>query len=200
MTIQKGEEWGRQGTVPSSFIIAEDDSDAATQPPHTPFALCRGDMFTALGNPRLPVHHAECMILPVDAMECTISFTNGETEEVNAISHVAVGSWWRGRLIVVSNSGFWCGLNISPRSHPNDGGFDTFTMSSDMPFQQRFLARRRSRTGTHLPHPNIKVVREKSCVITRESPKERLSIDDVAVSNWQHISITIVPDYWDVMV
>ena len=199
MTIRKGEEWGRKDIVPVSFFIAEDDKDAASQPAHTPFALCRGDMFTALGEPRRPVHHHDCVIVTIDALMCSVRLTNNNSEDFTAFSHVSIGSWWTSRHIIVSNSGFYSGLNIAPRSHPNDGEFDVVSISADMPLKQRFIARRKARTGTHIPHPSIVVTRGTTLTISREKPQERLSIDGVAVSNWSEISITIQPDYWEVI-
>lgn len=200
MTIRKGEEWGRKDVVPQSFFIAEDDSDAASQPPHVPFALCRGDLFTALGRPHTPMHGRDCMILPIDALTCSVQFLNGDTETIHAASHVSIGSWWKGRHIIVSNSGFINGLNIAPRSHPNDGEMDVFSIASEMPLKQRFLARRKAKTGTHLPHPNISVLRKTVLEISRDRPQERLSIDGVAVSAWTAVHISIEPDYWEVIV
>ena len=199
MTIRKGEEWGRRGNVPASFFIAEDDHDAASQAPATPFALCRGDMYTALGNPKIPVHHHECMLVPIDALTCTITYTSDTEEVVRAFSHIAIGSWWKGRHIIVSNSGFISGLNIAPRSHPNDGECDVVSMASSMPLRQRLIARRKAKTGTHIPHPDISVQRKTHVAISRATPQERLSIDGVAVSNWQEITIDVKPEYWEVI-
>jgi len=199
MTIRKGEEWGRQDKVPASFFIAEDDKDAASQPPRTPFALCRGEMFMALGHPRLPVHHQDCTIVTVDALMCEVEFTNDSTETMTAFSHVSVGSWWKGRHIVASNSGFYSGLNIAPRSHPNDGEFDIFAMSAEMPLKQRFIARRKGKTGTHVPHPSLSIRRGTDYTISRERMQERLAIDGIAVPDWKSITIAIEPDYWEVI-
>jgi diacylglycerol kinase family enzyme len=130
---------------------------------------------------------------------CSVRLTNNNSEDFTAFSHVSIGSWWTSRHIIVSNSGFYSGLNIAPRSHPNDGEFDVVAISADMPLKQRFIARRKARTGTHIPHPSIAVTRGTTLTIFREKPQERLSIDGVAVSNWSEISITIQPDYWEVI-
>lgn len=199
MTIRKGEEWGRKGIVPASFFIVEDDHDAASQPANTPFALCRGDMYTALGNPRIPAHHQECMLVPIDALTCSVTYTNNAEETLHAFSHITIGSWWRGRHIVISNCGFISGLNIAPRSHPNDGECDVVSIANSMTLRQRVIARRRARTGTHVPHPDISIQRKTHVEIARETPQERLSIDGVAVSNWRAIIIDVEPDYWEVI-
>jgi hypothetical protein len=200
MTIRKGEEWGHQAIVPKSFVVAEDDFDAASQPPGVPFALRRGDMFAALGNPRIPTVDGDCMLVPIDSLVCRVTYTNGSEEEVRAFSHISVGSWWRRRHIIISNSGFISGANIAPRSHPNDGEFDVVTLSEGMPFQQRFIAKRKAKTGTHVPHPDISIRRHTEYKILRKTPQERLSIDGVAVSNWRDLCINIEPDYWVIII
>lgn len=199
MTIRKGEEWGRPDITPASFFIAEDDRDAASQPPLTPFALCRGDMFTSLGQPRLPKHHTNCTIVPIDAVKCSVSLLDGNEEIIRAFSNVSIGSWWRRRHIVITNSGFAGGLNIAPRSHPNDGEVDIVTLANDMPLKQRFIARRKAKTGTHLPHPQLTMRRATMATFFRERPQERLAIDGVAVAQWTSISIEVEPDYWQII-
>lgn len=199
MTIRKGEEWGRRDKTPASFFISEDDHDAASQPPQTPFALCRGDMYTALGQPKLPVHHADCTIVPIDSLKCAISFADGTQETTAAFSNVSIGSWWKGRHVVASNSGFLNGLNIAPRSHPNDGEMDILFLDAAMALKQRFIARRKAKTGTHLPHPQLTIKRATTADFKRERPQERLSIDGVAVSQWIAISISVEPDYWEII-
>lgn len=200
MTIRKGEEWGKHSTVPTSFVIAEDDKDAATQPSGIPFALIRGDMFVALGSPRLPVHGASCMIVDIDALVCDISYTNGHHDSIQAFSHVSIGSWWKGPHTILSNSGFLRGRNIAPRSHPNDGEFDVIELSSDMALKQRILAYRRTQTGTHVPHPQISMKRAREFSCERTTPQQRLSVDGVAVENWLSLSVTVHSDFWNILI
>ena len=99
----------------------------------------------------------------------------------------------------MSNSGFINALNIAPRSHPNDGEFDVVHLSADMPMRQRFIARRRAKTGTHIPHPDISIRRDTELHLSRAAQQERLSIDGVAVSQWKVISISLEPDFWEVI-
>ena len=66
---------------------------------------------------------------------------------------VARKSWWRGRLLVAANASFIGRWNAAPRSHPGDGRLDVF--DADPPLPVRLAARRRLRSGTHVPHPQI---------------------------------------------
>ena len=200
MTIRKGEEWGTRIVCPSDFVVAEDDFDASRQTPGDPFALRRGDVFSALGSPRMPRPNSECTMLPIDALKCVLTSANGEIREERGISSVTLGSWWRGSFVILSNSGFWNGVHIAPRSHPNDGEADLVSISPEMPFRQRFLARRRARTGTHLPHPMLSARRCSEFSHHKVSPRERLTIDGRAIDNWVSIEVSIIPDFWSVLV
>ena len=200
MTIRKGEEWGTRVTCPAHIEIAEDDFDASRQSPHEPFALRRGDLHIALGAPRTPRPLSECTMLPIDALKCSITSVHGDVREEFAISSVSLGSWWRGTFTVVSNSGFWNGLNIAPRSHPNDGEADLVTISPEMQLRQRFIARRRARTGTHIPHPTLSVHRCAEFSHLKSSARERLTLDGRAIDNWISVDISVVPDFWSVLV
>ncbi|MEZ5228415.1 MAG: hypothetical protein R2710_17600 [Acidimicrobiales bacterium] len=58
---------------------------------------------------------------------------------------------------MVMNAAYVGERYLGPRSHPNDDLLDvTF---GALPLQQRLMASKRSRQGTHLPHPALTVVR-----------------------------------------
>ena len=199
MTIRPGEPWGRRVQVPDDLVFAEDDHDAATIEPGQCFALIRGDMHRALGQPRPPERGGECTEVLIDALECTVVSHDGATTVRWAFSSVVIGSWWKGAHTIVSNSGFVGDMNIAPRSHPNDGVADVVRMDPHMTIKQRFIARRRARTGTHVPHPMLSVTRADTASIERQNPRERLSLDGRAVTGWSRVDVRVVPDHWTVV-
>ena len=199
MTIRKGEEWGRRIPVPDTFEVAEDDADLAGFASTDMVALRRGDMHRALGEPTLPRHGGECTMVQIDALLCRITGADGSITERNASSSVTIGSWWSGEFVIVSNSGFLDGLNIVPRSHPNDGTADVVTMRTTMSRRQRFIARRRARTGTHVPHPDVAVARVAEHSQSRTHRRQRLSLDGRAVADWEKVDIVVAPDHWTLL-
>jgi hypothetical protein len=199
MTIRKGEEWGTRIPVPDDFLVAEDDADLAGHEPHENFALRRGDLHKALGEPRLPNRGSECTAVPIDGLLCRIRFRDGSIAERFAVSSVTIGSWWSGEFHVVSNSGFLHGLNIAPRSHPNDGVADLISFASSMSLRQRLIARRRAATGTHVPHPDVTVARITATGFTRSHRRQRLTLDGRAVSEWEQIDIQVIADHWTLL-
>jgi diacylglycerol kinase family enzyme len=66
---------------------------------------------------------------------------------------VARRRWWHGEFLVAMNAQWLGDWDLGPRSHPGDGRLD-LTWGS-LPWTQRIEARRRARTGDHLPHPKL---------------------------------------------
>ncbi|MCE2735812.1 MAG: hypothetical protein LW686_00080 [Ilumatobacteraceae bacterium] len=199
MTIRKGEEWGVRVMCPEEREIAEDDFDASRHDSSSVFSVIRGDLHLSLGSPKVPIIGHECTAVPIDALRCTVTAPSGEQRDLFAISSITLGSWWRGSFVVLSNSGFYNGLNIAPRSHPNDGECDVMVMERNLPFRQRVLARQKAKTGTHVPHPLISLRRSTEFSHSKQSPRERLVLDGRAVDNWVQLDVSVLPDYWTVL-
>jgi hypothetical protein len=64
-------------------------------------------------------------------------------------------SWWRGEVVVAMTAQHLDGFDVAPRAHPNDGRLDLLRVEPGMRARARWQARRRARTGTHLPHPGL---------------------------------------------
>ena len=200
MTIRKGEDWGSQFTMPNDCVVVTDDASAARLQSQQTFYVTGGDLHEALGKPRQPVVGESCHMLPIDAMQYTIQFSNGEGLTALAISSIAIGRWYRGAFFVLSNSGFHKSRHLLPRAHPNDGFLDLLSLRSSMPLRQRFLFKRKSLISAHLPHPDIRVERLDSFNFTRTKAHEPLIIDGIEICSWSSISVTVRPDYWHTVV
>jgi diacylglycerol kinase family enzyme len=77
------------------------------------------------------------------------------------VSHVVVrgGSWWRGPVVVAMNAQYLGRWDVAPRAHPGDGVLDVLEVDSTFGLGDRWKAWRRLPSGTHVPHPKIKVRR-----------------------------------------
>jgi diacylglycerol kinase family enzyme len=53
------------------------------------------------------------------------------------------------------NAEFVGPFDVSPRGHPADGRVEVIAVDDGLGLRARLQARRRLRTGTHLPHPAI---------------------------------------------
>ena len=200
MTISRGREWGHDGTVPDDSVVVDRDSALASTRAAC-VLLAGGDLHEALGRPPVRSTGERCTLLPVDALVCTIVRPDGTSDRRLAASTVETGGWMRPRArhICVTNAGMVRGRNLAPRAHPNDGRFDVVELSSTMALRQRIIARRRARTGTHVPHPDISVHQTTTFALTR-SGRERLLLDGQPTGEWVEVRIEIAVDHWRVAV
>ena len=80
------------------------------------------------------------------------------------VAHVAIRRpLWSGPFAVAMNAQWYEGLDLGPRSHPGDGLLDITEGRLDA--RQRFAARVRARSGSHLPHPDLRTSRRRTATI-----------------------------------
>ena len=178
--------------VPLDALRAGSDSELASA--EATVVLTGGNIHLALGRPPARSAGDECMILPVDALQVSVTLRSGDDLGVIAASEVTVGSWFsRHGMTVITNGGLLGPLNIAPRAHPNDGRLDVFVLLPGMRGRDRATARRRARTGTHLPHPGLRVTTCTEITLHRAG-RQRLIVDGVQVPGWARASVSVLPD------
>ena len=198
MTIEKGQPWGSPGHVPGAVIVAPDDAAVAGSR-GMPVQPTGGNLWRSLGCPSRKATGEECTMLPVDAIKCTVTHPAGTTV-LTAVADVRAGGWFRRTgLTVVTNVGIDGNRNLAPRAHPNDGELDVLEVGAATSFRQRFIARRRALTGTHVPHPTITVHRARTVHLRRRG-RERLVIDGRTFGKWQSASVELISDHITVIV
>ena len=160
MTIEKGRAWGYPGSLPADAVIVHSDAEAravverarrAAEPIPT-LGLLGGDLCRTVGGAgdESRLRSEEATHLPVDLGAVLI---DGRLHWF--VAHlVARKRWWRGRVYAAMNAEYLGTWDVAPRGHPNDGLLDTFEVT--MSVGERFKARSRLATGTHVPHPGIK--------------------------------------------
>jgi len=79
---------------------------------------------------------------------------------------------------------------ISPKSHPGDGWLDVVEFS--LSFRQSLKAYKRSSTGDHLPHPQIKTSKKRTFMIN-SNRKRKIVIDGKKIGFGKELSISIIP-------
>jgi diacylglycerol kinase family enzyme len=104
---------------------------------------------------------------------------------------VARRSWWRGSVVAAMNAQFLGPWDVAPRSHPNDGRLDL--VEADLPLGDRWKARSRLRTGSHVPHPGIVERRVKAAQLDL-APGAQVWLDGERLGPARHLSIRCVPD------
>ena len=98
---------------------------------------------------------------------------------------------WSGMFLVAMNVS-WSGERyLGPKAHPNDGLLDITTGSLDV--RQRLLARPRTLTGTHIPHPNLKIVRRPHYEVEFDSLTP-VYVDGQRSGSCRQLEVNILPD------
>ncbi len=198
MTIRKGEPWGEPAEVPSEGLqTAPDDRSASRQVelrmeaglPLVPIGLQGGDIAHTMGGGSPNRFDGTHVRATVDLLRVT---ADGAAHW--ALAHVvARRSWWRGEVVMAMNAQFLGGFDVAPRSHPNDGRVDVLHIQPAMTLRTRLQARRRARSGTHLPHPQIDVTSTGEWHATFDPPL-RVFVDGARLNAVHELRIEVVPD------
>jgi hypothetical protein len=142
------------GSDAEARAIVEQARRAAT--PIPPIGLLGGDLCRTLGGPG-----DEARLRSNDAVTvtCDVGAVLADGRLHWFVAHlIARRPWWRGRAIAVMNAQWLGAWDLGPRAHPGDGLLDI--TDGTLPWADRVQARRRARTGTHLPHPALRTARQ----------------------------------------
>jgi hypothetical protein len=197
VTIRKGEPWG--DAIESSPELHVSPSDRAAREwvvrqreagrSVLSLGLSGGDLARTMGGGapgRFPgtVTRAPVDIVRVDA--------DGRTTW--AVAHVvARRSWLRGDVHMAMNAQFFGRYDVAPRSHPNDGRIDVLHVLAKMPLRARLQARKRARTGTHVPHPQITTTQVSTATWQFARPLV-VWVDGVRWCTTDEVVLTVEPD------
>ena len=203
MTIEKGQAWGHPAPLPDGGVVVRSDTEArrvveaarraGDEPPV--LGLLGGDLCRTLGGTgdEARLRSAEAMTFPVDLGAVLIDGTIHWF-----VAHlIARRSWWRGRVVAAMNAQWRGTWDLGPRSHPNDGLLDI--SDGDPSLSDRWKARSRLATGTHLPHPDIAVRRVASLQLDLAPPLD-IWLDGERVGRGTSVVVRIEPDALTVVV
>lgn len=197
MTIQRGKPWGVAVQSPAGLPLAPSDAAArdlllvrrSDGRPLPAIGLAGGDLARTMGGGapgRFPGVVTEA---PVDLLRVEV---DGRTTW--ALAHVvARRQWWRGEVLFAMNAQFLGRFDVAPRSHPNDGKVDVLRVAARMPLRARLQARRRARTGTHLPHPQLVALQARQHTAEFARPLH-VRVDGVRWCTARSLTITVEPD------
>lgn len=197
MTIRRGGPWGEQVQSPDSLRVVPTDHDAREWVlalrekgrDMQPVGLGGGDMARTLGGGTPGRFPGMVMTAPIDLLRVE---ADGRTTW--AVAHVvARRSWWRGDVWIAMNAQFLGEFDVAPRAHPNDGKVDVIHVHPDMPLRARRQARDRSRTGTHLPHPQLQSTQSAAASASFQQPLV-IWVDGVRWGTATDITVTCEPD------
>lgn len=197
MTIRRGEPWGTIGTAPPDVVVVRSDASARDWVLRVrgggevlpPLGLGGGDLARTAGGGRPERFTGEVAHVPLDLVRVE---ADGETTW--GVAHVvARREWLRGRVVLAMNAQYLGEYDVAPRAHPNDGLLDVVEVLPSMGVRARLAARRRARTGTHLPHPGLAVHRTAAWQV--EFPRPAVVwVDGVRWRTARSLAFTVEPD------
>ena len=204
MVIQRGQSWGSEGIAVDDLVWASSDAELAKHisTGRKDVAVSGGDMWRTIGSRSRRVLPGEtAMCLPIDVMHVEYQTVAGDFLTKMAVANVVVrpanvrGGWLRGEISVVANAQFLRKWDVAPRGHPNDGRVELTQVSRAMGLRQRWSARSRLRTGTHLPHPLINAKSVPSFVTNfDEGSQQVLWIDQQRIGQVKSVTIEVISD------
>ena len=204
MVIQRGQSWGSVGIAVDDLVWASSDAELAKHisTGRKDVAVSGGDMWRTIGSrSRRVVPGETAMCLPIDVMHVEYQTVTGDLHTKMAVANVVVrpanvrGGWLRGEISVVANAQFLRKWDVAPRGHPNDGRVELTQVSRAMGLRQRWSARSRLRTGTHLPHPLINAKSVPSFVTNfDEGSQQVLWIDQQRIGQVKSVTIEVISD------
>ncbi|MDQ2650166.1 MAG: hypothetical protein M3Z03_11515 [Actinomycetota bacterium] len=197
MPIQKGEPWGQPGALPSDGVLVRSDAEARAVvtaarragEPAPPLGLLGGDLCRTLGGTgdEARIRSAEGTTMPVDLGSVLV---DGRLHWF--VAHlVARRRWWAGRVVAAMNAQYLGLWDVAPRGHPNDGRLEV--LDGSLPLGQRLEARKRLRTGTHVPHPAIEQHRVAAHQVAFDAPTP-IYLDGERIGEARNLSIRVEPD------
>lgn len=197
MVIRRGEPWATNGPLAVGAPVVSDDGalrahvEAARRRGERPteIGLLGGDLCATLGGPgrRERLDTAEAVRAPIDVVRVEFA---GETHWF--VAHLVAHRWgWRGDAAVAMNAEWLGSWKLGPRVHPNDGLVDV--TSGRLGWQDRLAARRRAPSGTHLPHPALRVQRAGRVELGFEQPTP-IRLDGTVVGRVEQVLLTVEPD------
>ena len=175
MTIRRLEPYGTPTLRPSNLVTRQSDYELAqhftSHERDTPCTVLQGGIAQSLGiisdlKRDLTIHasHLDEQMTRVDIDLLQIDYRTVDSGEEGFRLVVAGTLSLQHRtplstFLILTNSGYWRERDLLPRAHPNDGFVDVLEVDPDITARQRALAWRRSKTGSHLPHPHLRVSR-----------------------------------------
>ncbi|MEM9200091.1 MAG: hypothetical protein AAGC53_00445 [Actinomycetota bacterium] len=202
MSVEKNIDWGARDRPPPDLVIV-DDSAAAIEVitaarranrPVPAIGLRGGDLVRTLGG----VTVAD-LSTAAEALHVTIDLgaVLADGKLYWFLDHLVVRrAWLRGPVLIAANAAFIGDWNIAPRAHPGDGKLDVLQTES-MSIGERWKARKRLASGSHLPHPDIRTRRTGSAQFSLATPTP-LWLDGRRVEPVESISVRLEPDAVDI--
>jgi hypothetical protein len=191
MTVRKGETWGEAGDLPEGAVVVRSDAEARAAleaarrdgRPLPPIGLLGGDLCRTLGGRgRLGT-----------VVRCDLGEALVDGRVRLFVAHVVVRgrTLWRGEAVAVMNAQFLGDWDVAPRAHPGDGKLDVVEVGAALAPGDRWKAWRRLPSGTHVPHPHIRVRQQQAAQL--DVAGRKVVVDGETIRGARTLSVRVEP-------
>lgn len=196
MTVEKGRDWGEVGATPPDAVLVRSDAEARhaleaarrAGEPTPALGLLGGDLCRTLGGRG----DAERLRTGATLVTVDLGVALLDGRRHLFLAHlVARRSWWRGPVVAVMNAQYLGTWDVAPRAHPSDGRLDV--LEADLSLGDRWKARRRLVSGTHVPHPGIAQTRPSAWAAELARPTP-IWLDGERVVDARTLAVRVEPD------
>lgn len=200
MAIERFEDWGAPATDGDDCETFSSDAELASAAlaAHQNGRCLRAGLVTgdvlATAGLEAPRPSGERYELPLDLILASPTDDPQRPAEsvepfvAHAVAGRPLSPWWSCVAMNTPWRGAW---RLGPRAHPNDGLIDV--TSGSIPWGQVLEARRRVKTGAHLPHPGLEHKRVAEMSIRFPRPLT-VALDGVERGRWAGMHLAVVPD------
>ncbi|MXW42365.1 MAG: hypothetical protein F4138_04475 [Acidimicrobiia bacterium] len=196
MPIHRAQDWGEAGGLASSGVLVYNDAAAnevvqkarRANQPLPELGLLGGDLYRTLGGgaQQRNLHSPKAWRFKIDVGAVLL-----DGRLFWFCSHLlARRGTWSGEVLVAMNAAWLNKLNLGPKAHPGDGLLDISL--GNLAVNERLKARRRARTGDHLPHPDISYRRTNAMQVELAQPTP-VFLDGISVGQASNISLRVEP-------
>lgn len=197
MAVSKGVDWGGTDGAPDDLVAVASDAEARAVVAEARRAgvtvpalgLLGGDLCRTLGGRGGDVSRLREAGTSV-VVDLGVATLDG-VEEVFVAHLVLRRSWWRGRVVAVMNAQYVGSWDVAPRGHPGDGRLDV--LDGDPSLGDRWKARSRLVSGTHVPHPAISQARVGEWSVDLDRPMP-VHLDGERREPARTIAVRVEPD------
>jgi hypothetical protein len=194
MTVERGRDWGRAAPLPDDGVVVRSDAEARAvverarraAAPVPPLGLLGGDLCRTLGGRG---DERRLFSPAATTVRCDLGSVLVDGRLHWFVAHAVLRrGWWRGRVVAIMNAQWRGQWDVAPRAHPGDGLLDV--LDTDLAPGDRWKARARLPSGSHVPHSGIRTSRT-AAVAFELAPPLDVWLDGERVSRARSLAVRL---------
>ncbi len=189
--------WAKEVRRPRTLKIAESDKQIAElyAAGESMIGIIGGNLFTSLGGNIGLDYPSNSTVTSCSIDIGCVSIGDDSFYFASTLLVLNLLRPWASTGIV--NTQLSNGNRYAPKAHPGDGFMEE--IESNLDIRQAIIARKKLKSGDHLPHPQLRLKKGKA--FTYDSPKGmKLILDSKSIGRYKAFSVKVIPHAIQVIV